>query len=165
MGKQIRFFRAPSVERRLFAAVQDLGLHVYGRDRTCLETNEAEASRNHELTLGFNQPVKPWPFDSDFIQYSRGPDPFSARLWFDPRTLHRSLKSARIREAYSALVRVIKRAAQYHRASGLWIQRNENQQFEKIWAGRERDLRALVEENRKYAVSVLGAKLRKDTGA
>ena len=165
MGKQIRFFRSPSVERRFFAAARSIELQLFGGDRTPFQPRAAEGSSNREFALGFKAPVESWPFNSEYIQYSRGADSFSARLWFEPRKSDGSLKSASISDAYSTLVREIKRAADYHRESGLWVKRSEAEEFREVWSRHQRDLQAVVDRNRRYAVSALGARLRKKNGA
>jgi hypothetical protein len=88
------------------------------------------------------------------IQFSKseGNDQHRGRLW----------TAASDTKDYDAICRAVKKNSIYDRESTLWVKRASFEAFRTCRAAKKKDLDELVEQNRRYAVDVLGAKIVKD---
>jgi hypothetical protein len=105
---------------------------------------EAEAHRIGANLVSSNA----WGTDAIEFSTSSGTDHHRGRLWTE----------AGYAVHYEALRRAVKRGAVYDRDSMLWVKKPSLPAFHSYRAKRQRELSDLVEENRRYAIEVLGAR-------
>ncbi len=94
--------------------------------------------------------------DTESIQFSdsMGNDKHQGRLWTDSQTS----------TAYNSICRAVKKDAAYDRDTGLWVKRAAHAEFQAYKKQKALELATLVEQNRKYAIDVLGARIENRKG-
>jgi hypothetical protein len=164
VGRQVRFYREARTEASLFAAASECGLRIYESGGTSPLASKAAAGSHGQLFFLTSHSGPGAPPSELCIEYSRGPDPFSSRIWFEvPRTGQSSRHQAIVR-SFATLSRLVRAGASYHRPSGLWVRAASLPAFEAAWAKHQSELEVLAEANRARAVSQLGARIVKPDG-
>jgi hypothetical protein len=111
---------------------------------------ESEAQRIGATLVSSNA----WGTDAIEFSTSFGTDTEEGRLWTE----------AADPTHYELLCRAAKKGAVYNRKSGLWVKRTSLEAFRAYRAARKKGLDELVEQNRKYAIEVLGGRIVKNEG-
>lgn len=168
MGRQLHFYINQNIEDSIFDICNAIGLNLY-KDSNQLDKAELARTDTSFIALGFSIPANSSAWnDADYIEYkgfSKKDLGFNTgRFWFDktvwnPGTKQLKLKNPEITESYEKLIKSFKKEANFDKKSGLWVNKDFQEEYETNYEKHLTKLKELAEKNIEYAQTVLGARI------